>query len=275
MTIEFTITQMQRLKELGVSIEDNRTFLTVEERELEFSKMASHYHSQGREAIRNMLDEPERHPLAQLEDTLAQALVKKNFIEVKTPTIIARNTLEKMGIGQDHPLYEQVFWVDKKRCLRPMLAPNLYFLMRHLKRNINGPLRLFEIGTCYRRESRGSNHLEDFTMLNLVELGPENDPTDQLHSHISTVMGAVDLDYKLKTCQSEVYVHTTDVEVNGIEVASAAVGPHILDDAHGIKDPWAGVGFGLERLLMIKNDADNIKRVGRSLIYLRGVRLDI
>ena len=275
MAVEFTITQRQRLRELGASIDDRKIFSTVEERESEFSRISAHYHSQGRKAIRNMLEDPERHPLAQLEETLAQALVREGFIEVKTPTIISRSTLKKMGIGRDHPLHEQVFWIDEKRGLRPMLAPNLYFLMRHLKRSAKGPLRLFEIGTCYRKESRGSNHLEDFTMLNLVELDPENDPTEQLHHHISAVMDAVGLDYELKTCQSEVYVHTTDVEVNGVEVASAAVGPHMLDHAHGIKDPWAGVGFGLERLLLVKCEADNIKKVGRSLIYLRGVRLDI
>jgi phenylalanyl-tRNA synthetase alpha chain len=275
MTIEWTASQKQRLKELGIPSDEEYDLNSDEEREALFSRLVTQRQSEGRKAIRHMLEKPERHPLAQLEECLSQALVNDGFIEVRTPTIISRSALEKMGIGRDHPLHEQVFWLDDKRCMRPMLAPNLYYSMRHLKRSSRGPVRLFEVGTCYRKESRGSNHLEEFTMLNLVELDPVNDPNSQLERHIATVMTAAGLDYELCTCTSDVYVQTTDVEVGGVEVASGAVGPHKLDPAHGIKDPWAGVGFGLERLLMLMRAEDNVKKVGRSLIYLRGVRLDI
>jgi len=106
-------------------------------------------------------------------------------------------------------------------------------------------------------------------------MAPEKDPKEMLLQHIDTIMSAVGLEYELQSCSSDVYVETTDVEVNGMEVASGAVGPHKLDPAHGIKDPWAGVGFGLERLLQLKCGDENIKKAGRSLIYLRGNRLDI
>lgn len=275
MTIEWTASQRQRLKELGIQSHDQYVLNSEEEREAVFSRLVSKRQSEGRKAIRTMLELPERHLMAQLEQDLAQALVDDGFLEVRTPTIITRSALEKMGIGREHPLHEQVFWLDEKRCLRPMLAPNLYYVMRHLKRSAKGPVKLFEIGTCYRKESHGSNHLEEFTMLNLVELDPADDPRGQLKRHISTIMTAADLDYELVACSSDVYVETTDVEVNGVEVASGAIGPHKLDPAHGIKVPWAGVGFGLERLLMLKRGEDNVKKVGRSLIYLQGIRLDI
>jgi phenylalanyl-tRNA synthetase alpha chain len=61
----------------------------------------------------------------------------------------------------------------------------------------------------------------------------------------------------------------------GTELASAAMGPHPLDDAWGIVDPWVGMGIGLERLVMARQGYQNIQRVGRSLIYLDGVRLNI
>jgi len=112
-------------------------------------------------------------------------------------------------------------------------------------------------------------------MLNLVEMASMDDPAVRLRHHIQTVMGAIGLEYELSECESDVYGRTIDVEVNGVEVASAALGPHKLDPAHGITDAWSGVGFGLERLLMVKNAENNIKKVGRSLIYLGGARLDI
>jgi phenylalanyl-tRNA synthetase alpha chain len=189
--------------------------------------------------------------------------------------IIPAESLNKMGITESHPLREQVFWVDEKRALRPMLAPNLYFLMRHLKRSVKMPLRLFEIGPCFRKESHGNTHLEEFTMLNLVELKPDVDAMERLEEHIGLIMRTVGLEYALVPQESEVYVKTVDVEVNGVELASGAVGPHILDKAHGITDPWSGVGFGLERILLMRNGETNIKKVGRSLIYLDGARIDI
>lgn len=275
MVIEWTASQKQRLREIGIAAATEQTFASVEEREEDFKTITSEHLAKHRKEIRQMLDYPERHPLPQIESLVAQALTDNGFIEVRTPSIISRSALEKMGIDRNHPLHEQVFWLDDKRCLRPMLAPNLYFMMRHMYRYSKGPLRLFEVGSCFRKESKGSNHLEEFTMLNLVEMAPANDPSEQLKVHIKTIMNAVGLDYELVECESDVYVKTLDVEVKGIEVASGAVGPHKLDPAHGITQSWAGVGFGLERLSMLKYGMDNIKKSGRSLIYLRGVRLDI
>ena len=76
-----------------------------------------------------------------------------------------------MGIEHGHPLRDQVFWLEDGRCLRPMLAPNLYTLLRRLDRNWSKPFGIFEIGPCFRRDSKGASHLNEFTMLNLVELG--------------------------------------------------------------------------------------------------------
>jgi pyrrolysyl-tRNA synthetase-like protein len=275
MPIIWTSSQSQRIRELGGEPNQNEEFPSEEAREKAFSVLIEKLQSQHRKLIRDLAANPRRHPLAELESSLAKMLVGKGFMEVKTPTIISYEALRKMGITKEHPLYEQVFWLDEKRCLRPMLAPNLYFLMRQLKRNVKMPLMLFEIGTCYRKESHGNSHLEEFTMLNLVEMKPDTDATERLKQHIVSVMDLIGLEYELVTAESEVYVSTIDVEVGGVEVASGAVGPHILDKAHGVTDPWAGVGFGLERLLLMKSGDLNIKKVGRSLIYLNGARIDI
>jgi phenylalanyl-tRNA synthetase alpha chain len=36
-----------------------------------------------------------------------------------------------------------------------------------------------------------------------------------------------------------------------------------------------GIGFGLERLLMAAQKSNNLSKVGRSLAYLDGIRLNI
>jgi pyrrolysyl-tRNA synthetase-like protein len=275
METRWTPSQLQRIKEMGGTVDVDRSFSSDQEREIEFTSYVTRLQNDNRNRLRAMCEDPTRLQIAALENELAKALVEVGFMEVRTPTIISKEALRKMGIDRSHPLLEQVFWLDDKRCLRPMLAPNLYFMMRHMGRNVKMPLRIFEIGPCYRKESKGANHLEEFTMLNLVEMAPEGDPIESLKAHISTIMKVVDVGYELTLCDSEVYSKTIDVEVDHIEMGSGAVGPHPLDKAHGINEAWAGVGFGLERLLMMKNKETNVKKVGRSLIYQNGVRIDI
>ncbi len=81
--------------------------------------------------------------------------------------------------------------------------------------------------------------------------------------------------YELEVTESEVYGEMVDVLVNGAEVCSAGLGPHPLDGNWGIVDPWVGLGFGLERLIMAREGYPNIERAGRSLSYVDGVRLNL
>ena len=62
---------------------------------------------------------------------------------------------------------------------------------------------------------------------------------------------------------------------DNLEVGSGAMGPHVLDNAWKITDTWVGIGFGLERLLMVAEGSHNLGSVGRSISYLDGVRLNI
>jgi phenylalanyl-tRNA synthetase alpha chain len=246
----------------------------VEERDKAFSKIMSELVSQNEKAITGMIKAPTRHQLAQLEADIAKVLISKGFIEVKTPAIISTAALEKMTITPDHPLYKQVFFIDEKRCLRPMLAHNLYYVMRKLRDHTDGPVKIFEIGSCFRKESHSGSHLEEFTMLNLVEMGPERDPTEALKEYIDDVMNVVGLEYTLSREESDVYKETLDVMIGDMEVSSGAVGPHVLDPAHDVHEPWSGVGFGLERLLMIKNNKSSVKKTGRSISYLNGAKIN-
>jgi phenylalanyl-tRNA synthetase alpha chain len=271
--MRFTESQVQRLKEFGNEYQE-REFTSAEEREKAFSEIFQQLTADNDRAIAEMMSIPKRHMLSKLEADLAAMLTENGFLEVRTPLMISRNSLEKMTITKESELYRQVFSIDEKRCLRPMLAPNLYFVMRKLRDRTKGPVRIFEIGSCFRKESRSSNHLDEFTMLNFVELGPEGDPTGRLRELISKVMDITGLEHRTVAEHSEVYKETLDVEVNGIEVASGAVGPHILDKAHDIHEPWCGAGFGLERLIMEMTGKGNVKKVGRSMAYLNGAKID-
>ena len=62
-----------------------------------------------------------------------------------------------------------------------MLAPHLYYVLVDLLRLWDKPVKIFEVGPCFRKESHGARHSSEFTMLNLVEMGL---PADQRKDRI-------------------------------------------------------------------------------------------
>jgi phenylalanyl-tRNA synthetase alpha chain len=276
--IRLTATQSQRLRELGGDpLVLDELFADAAARDAAFKALEGELVRDGRRRLRELREGRRAPQLVELERDLSDALTGAGFVRVVTPLIIASDALRKMGIEHGHPLREQVFWLDDGRCLRPMLAPNLYTLLRRLDRHWSKPFGIFEIGPCFRRDSKGASHLNEFTMLNLVELGrPENEGRARLAELASAVMRAAGVShYGLEVTESEVYGEMVDVLVNGAEVCSAGLGPHPLDGNWGIVDPWVGLGFGLERLIMAREGYPNIERAGRSLSYVDGVRLNL
>lgn len=272
----FTVTQKQRLRELGTKESElERVFDTQKERDETFNGLVRNLVEQNKQRLRQLHSTARRPTLRIIESKLVKAATSIGFIEVVTPMIVSREFIRRMEITEKDPLWNQIFWLSEKKCLRPMLAPNLYFVMGKLSRFWR-PVRIFEIGPCFRRDTKGSQHLEEFTMFNMVELAPQEDVSIRLEKMIYHIMKYIGLpEYKLKRESSEVYGSTIDVIVNGVEVASAAVGPIPKDEKWDITDDWAGVGFGVERLAMVTEGFNSLARVGRSLIYLNGSRLDI
>ena len=210
------------------------------------------------EKILSMMEGARRPLLCELEETLAATLRNARFLQVTTPIILSRKFLNRMTIDGTHPLNDQVFWLDKNSCLRPMLAPNLYDVSKKLMSISKLPLRVFEIGSCFRKESEGKSHLKEFTMLNLVEWGVEEDKrVERLKELAKLMLDAAEIqDYQLLEEDSVVYGKGLDVvSTEGLELASTSMGPHKLDAAWKISCTWVGIGFGLERLLMSREKA--------------------
>lgn len=271
--MDYTRVQWQRLIELGANAELENNFSNNEERDNSFKEQERKLVQKNKNALDSLREKG--HPeLRIVEKRFVEGLEKLGFIEVVTPVMMSRGMLEKMGLTEEMPLWRQLFWVDKKKCLRPMLAPHLYFMLRQLKRHWDTPLKIFEVGPCFRKESKGSNHIEEFTMLNLVSLGGVQ-PNEELKETAGNLFGAFNLPYQFVEEESEIYGYTIDIMVGETEVASAVVGPHRLDQEWDITGSWYGIGIGLERFTMVWKGYGNIRRVGRSLSYQDGARLNI
>ncbi|WP_287586862.1 pyrrolysine--tRNA(Pyl) ligase large subunit [Candidatus Borrarchaeum sp.] len=275
MAFIFSKTQQQRLKELDAPDEFFLlSFETKSERDKRFQEISTSLEKYHRENLMNflMFKKPE---LKRIEQALEKAAISEGFVEVLTPVIISKSFIKRMEIKENHSLWKQIFWLDESRCLRPMLAPGLYHLMSQLRKFVN-PVKIFEIGQCFRKETTGQQHLEEFTMMNLVEYGDILEPEKRINYMIDLIMKNVGLkEYKVHQVDSLVYGTTIDVSIEGVEIASAAIGPHPLDKNWNVYEPWAGIGVGIERLILLKENFKNIKRISRSLSYLNGWRLDI
>ncbi len=271
--------QTKRLKALDADqTQLSERFEDQTQRDQAFLKLEGALAKMRRKELEEMRMVHGRPGLCRLETKLVEALVEAGFVQVTTPTILSRGLLAKMGVTETHDLFTQIFWLDKDRCLRPMLAPHLYYVIKDLLRLWEKPIGIFEVGSCFRKESQGARHSNEFTMLNLCEFGlPEEDRSRRVREMADLVTRAAGIDeYRLEEEESTVYGETVDVvSTDGLELGSGAVGPHPLDHAWRITDPWVGIGFGLERLLMTVRGANSIGRMGRSLAYLDGIALNI
>ena len=276
---KFTVTQRERLAELDAAPDIlDMEFDTTEARNAEFRKIETSMAKAARERLKDLVEDRKITFTEEVSRKLQDWLIRDGYTKVSTPTIITRQMLEKMTIDEFHHLSEQVFWLDRKRCLRPMLAPNLYVMMRELKRITNEPVKIFEIGSCFRKESQGAKHMNEFTMLNCVELGVIEDgkQVEALKEMAHSAMAALGIeDYELVVEESTVYGSTVDIEIDGIEVASGSYGPHFLDKQWGVFDTWVGIGFGVERLATAMSKSKTIKRYGRSISFIDGQPLNI
>lgn len=273
---KFTITQKRRLKELGAPLELlAKVFDDASERDAYFDKFVSELLITNKTQLERLTHEGLYSPLGNIVKKVSKAILSQGFTEVNTPILMPDSHVRRMGIDESNKLWQQIIWIDDNLCLRPMLAPNLYQVMKRLRRFLC-PVRIFEIGPCFRKEEEGSLHSTEFTMANLVELAPDREPKVVLIDMINKVMMSIGLmSYEIEESPCAVYGATLDVTVNGIEVASGVIGPIPIDKNWGITEPWAGVGFGLERLAMLDKGLDRIKPVARSLTYLNGIFLNM
>jgi pyrrolysyl-tRNA synthetase-like protein len=278
--IYWTDTQAARLKALGLDVDAlAQGFHTLAQRNKAFQaiekKQVKALHTELAERLTCR-----RHTRAfQLARDLDGLLRDQGFAKVTTPTITTRAALAKMGIDETHPLNEQIFWINHTQCLRPMLAPGLYSLMQDFSRLDFRPVRFYEMGSCFRKESDGACHSNEFTMLNLVEMGtPEADRLDRLKELAGMVARTARVkDVRFEEETSAVYGTTLDLVAGpfGLELGSGAMGPHPLDAAWDITDTWVGMGFGMERLLMASANDTTMGRWAKSLSYLDGILLRI
>ncbi|MCP4157255.1 MAG: pyrrolysine--tRNA(Pyl) ligase large subunit, partial [bacterium] len=129
MNVAWSEVQLKRLKELNAdSLEMSTRFEDTGQRDKAFQKLEKYLIKKARFQLKELRDNHRRPALCRLQSKLVETLTKEGFVQVVTPTILSRELLARMTIDENHALFSQVFWIEKNKCLRPMLAPHLYYL---------------------------------------------------------------------------------------------------------------------------------------------------
>jgi pyrrolysyl-tRNA synthetase len=267
---EFTQSQKNRI----LSLLGSGEMISFKKEKRSFTEIESTLLTQRKQELRLIYEEDRENLLGKLERTITEFFVDRGFLEIKSPIMIPFEYMERMGVGEDKKLAEQIFRVDENMCLRPMLAPGLYNCLRKFDNVLPDPIRIFEIGPCYRKESDGKSHLEEFTMLNFCQMGSRC-TRENLEYLIEDFLEFMGIDYEIVADSCMVYGNTIDVMHKDLELSSAVVGPIPMDMDWGVDKPWMGAGFGLERLLKVKHDFKNIKRAARSESYYNGISTNL
>ncbi len=268
--IEYSPSQIERIKALSTPGDK----LSQREELPEFKILEKELIGKRKDELKNIYEEERENELGKLERTITAFFTQRGFLEIKSPIMIPLEYIHRMGIDQDDHLSKQIFKVGDNMCLRPMLAPCLYNCLRKFDKVLPDPVRIFEIGTCYRKESDGSRHLEEFTMLNFCQMG-SNCTRKNLENIIGEFLDHLGIEYTIEADSCMVYGETMDVMHGELELSSAVVGPIPLDREWGVSKPWIGAGFGLERLLKVKHDYRNIRRASRSELYYNGINTNL
>ncbi|WNY27786.1 pyrrolysine--tRNA(Pyl) ligase [Methanolapillus ohkumae] len=262
----FSPSQRSRLESLLVSDDE----IDLEQTDMSFSEIESLLTGRRKKELCDIYANSREHMLAKLERDISAFLISKGFIEIKSSILIPEEYIIRMGIDKDEELSKQIFRTDDNLCLRPMLAPVLYNYLARFDKVLPDPVKIFEIGPCYRKESDGSSHLEEFTMVNFCQMG-EGSTRENLIALLDEFLTFLGIDYTIEGDECMVYGATVDVMHGDMELSSAVVGPVPMDMDWGVSKPWIGAGFGLERLLKARHKFKNIKRGSRSEFYYNGI----
>ncbi|WP_214045301.1 pyrrolysine--tRNA(Pyl) ligase [Methanomethylovorans sp.] len=266
----FTQSQKDRI----VSLLGPDEMISFSKEKRSFQQLEAELINKRKEDLRNVYEDSREHLLGKLERKITEFFVERGFMEIKSPILIPFEYMERMGVGEDTKLSQQIFRVDESMCLRPMLAPGLYNYLYKFDNVLPDPIRIFEIGPCYRKESDGKSHLEEFTMLNFCQMGSKC-TRENLIILIEDFLDSLNIEHEIVSDNCMVYGETIDVLHKDMELSSAVVGPIPQDRDWGINKPWIGAGFGLERLLKVIYKFKTIKRAARCENYYNGISTNL
>lgn len=138
------------------------------------------------------------------------------------------------------------------------------------------PLKLFSIGTKYRREQRlDPLHLYESQVTSIALMAEDLTLEDgiELTKTVLTDLGFKDAKFEVKKATSKYYAPGTEMEIfvkygdDWVELGDLGFYSPVALANYGIRWPVFNVGFGVERIAMLLQGEDDIRRLTFPQIY--------
>jgi O-phosphoseryl-tRNA synthetase len=170
------------------------------------------------------------------------------------------------------PEFKSIKPVASKLTLRSHMTAAWYQTLAAMQDSGELPLRLFSVGLRFRREQKvDATHLRAHYGASCVIMGAgaSLDEGRKVSSEILSKLGFGDNSFDLKKATANYYEKGSEYEVYSgkIEIADCGMYSKKSLANYGIKYPVFNLGFGLERMLMIRKKTEDIREVMYPQLY--------
>ncbi len=187
---------------------------------------------------------------------------------------LVEEMMQKLGINEKHavelielfPAFREIKAEAGKMTLRSHMTAAWYLTLEAFKESRELPWQLFSIGLRFRREQRvDATHLRAHYGAScvLVDEDLSFEESIQLSKEILEQLGFKRLEFVKKKATSNYYESDTEYEIfsGGIEIADCGIYSVESLGNYNIRFPVFNMGFGLERILMLRMNVDDIREI--------------
>jgi O-phosphoseryl-tRNA synthetase len=166
------------------------------------------------------------------------------------------------------PAFRELKAVAEKTTLRSHMTAAWFPTLKALADKEEMPLRLFSIGLRFRREQKvDATHLRAHYGASCVIMDPDIslDAGKKVSEKMIERLGFKDINYTIKKATANYYAPGMEYEIfsGNVEVADCGMYSPVALSNYGIEYPVFNIGFGLERILMIRKKQSDV----RELLY--------
>ncbi len=182
--------------------------------------------------------------------------------------------VSRLGIDMDEalkvidliPEFRSITPMPSKITLRSHMTASWFPTLRAMQDTYELPLRLFSIGLRFRREQKvDPTHLRVHYGASCVVMDDTFNINDgkKVSAEILGALGFRNIRFVRKKATSNYYEKNTESEVysHDIEIADYGMYSKASLSNYAIKHPVFNLGFGLERILMIRNKREDIREI--------------
>jgi len=201
-----------------------------------------------------------------------------DILEIMVTRLNLKETEASSIIDRVFPEFKNLTPVPTKKTLRSHTTALWFPVLAALQNKKPLPLQYFHIGPKFRREQRlDTKHLYVSNTISIVVMAEEMSIEDakRIAQEICRIMGFEQAKAEMKTATSKYYAPQTEFEIfvqhpqtqEWLEIGDGGFYSPVACANYGIEYPVLNIGFGVERVTMIRTGETDIRRLVHPYFY--------